>query len=59
MMEVLFIKEVIGLTPDAFMLIMSFAVVYNMKKLSDLIKTVNQINTKVEILDATFKESKK
>ena len=58
-MEVLFIKEVIGLTPDAFMLIMSFAVVYNMKKLSDLIKTVNQINTKVEILDATFKESKK
>lgn len=57
-MEILFIKEVIGLTPDAFMLIMSFAVVFNMKKLSDLIKTVNQINTKVEILEAT-KELKK
>ena len=57
-MEVLLIKELIGLTPDAFMLIMSFAVVYNMKKLSDLIKTVNKINLKVEILEAT-KELKK
>ena len=51
-MEVFFLKEFLSSSLDVILLVMSGAILYHTKKLSDLTKQTNSLFVEIEILKA-------